>query len=79
MSPLIGISPDVGVGKEKSGECEEFCPAMGESPERKAAWVAGESCGARWDLRLSLSNKPTAHSFKSTGVRFAACTKGSRS
>lgn len=31
--------------------------------------------GARYDLRLALSINPTAHSCKSTGVLFAACTK----
>ena len=46
-SPPIGISPDVGVGKEKPGEVAEFDPATGESLERNKAWVAGESCGAR--------------------------------
>ena len=41
--------------------------------------MEGESCGARCDFLLSRSIKPTAHSLRSTGVLFAACTNGSRS
>lgn len=70
--PIMGISPEVGV-------CSVWVRKVGESLERKSSCVAGESCGARCDLRLSRSIKPQAHSLRSTGVRLAAWTKGSRS
>lgn len=52
---------------------------VGASEERRSSCVAGESWGARWERRLCFSMRETAQSRKSTGVRFAACTKGSRS
>jgi len=70
--PIMGISPEVGV-------CSVWVRKVGESLDRKSSCVAGESCGARCDLRLSRSIKPNAHSLRSTGVRLAAWTKGSRS
>lgn len=78
VAPSMGISPDVGV-------CIALCPPLsvcekyvGESVERRSSCVAGESWGARWDLRLSRSIKLHAQSFRSTGVLLAAWTKGSR-
>jgi hypothetical protein len=42
-SPPIGMSPDVGVGREYPGEVADAAPATGESLERNRLCVAGES------------------------------------
>lgn len=42
-SPPMGISPDVGVGREYPGEVAMLDPAPGESLDRSSVWVAGES------------------------------------
>ena len=83
-SVVIGISPLVepGVGMDDEVMEEEVCGggvAEGASEERRSSCVAGESWGARWERRLCFSIKETAQSRRSTGVRFAAWTKGSRS
>jgi hypothetical protein len=39
-APPMGISPDVGVGREYSAESG---PVVGESPERKSCCVEGDS------------------------------------
>jgi len=70
--PRRGLLPEVGV-------CSAWVRYVGESLDRKSSWVAGESWGARWDFRLSLSIRPHAQSLRSTGVLFAAWTNGSRS
>lgn len=71
-SLAIGISADVGVRESLDGEEVDV---VEPDPFRKRALVDGESCGARWDLRLCRSNILTAHSCTLTGVRFAAWRK----
>ncbi len=77
VSPLaMGISADVGVFESLfDEEADVFEP----EPSRRRAFVPGDSWGARWDLRLARSSMLTAHSWRSTGVRFAACRKASLS
>lgn len=71
-SLAIGISADVGVRESLDGEEVDV---VEPDPSRKRALVDGESCGARWDLRLCRSNMLTAHSCTLTGVRLAAWRK----
>lgn len=71
-SLTMGISADVGVRESLEGEEVDV---VEPDPSRKRALVDGESCGARWDLRLCRSNMLTAHSWRLTGVRLAAWRK----
>ena len=72
----MGISPetaDTGVGPREEEVLEDLSSPLNSD------LVAGESCGARCDLRLCLSIMLTVHASRSTGVLFAACRKGSDS
>jgi len=77
---MMGISPDVGVCMVRSSDAAVmvWLKKVGESVDRRRSCVAGDSWGARCDLRLSRSIMPQAQSRRSTGVRLAAWTKGSR-
>lgn len=77
LERVMGMSPEVGVSRDSP---EVLAAAVvGESSPRRRSRVAGESWGARCDLRLSRSMSEMAQSLRSTGVRLAAWTKGSRS
>lgn len=81
--PCIGISPDEegGVGMVEDGVRDDGVRDEVDlsSPPRRRDLVAGESCGARCDLRLCRSIMLTAQASMSTGVRLAAWRKGSAS
>lgn len=69
----IGISPEVGVRSVDDDAGEDL------SSPRNRAFVAGDNCGARCDLRLCLSIILTAQASRSTGVRLAAWRNASDS
>lgn len=58
---------------------EDLMDDLSLSSPRSSALVAGDSCGPKCDLRLCRSIMLVAQSAKSTGVRLAACKKGSES
>jgi hypothetical protein len=73
MSADVGVLPLV-VSEEADGPP---APPLNGPSLRRRACVAGESGAVRWDLRFDLCIISTAHASRSTGVRLAACMKGS--